>query len=349
MAPTYAKGNNRKQAKSFLVVSLIATVVLLWAGGRNSKAQDYSPKRVDVASAPINQRRSAFTAASPQEKSEAFRTRLALYLARHPGLNQTQQQTLLMGISVAVPELYETPTENPEWKAKFQGQLKEFQSRVLASFSRDDAGAIFASMANLDGQDDSLRNYRETIALSMAERRRVFLAASAKDKSDLWRTHLALYIAKHSELADAQKIIILEGMSLATPEFFAVPFGGADWKDKVGAPIKAFQNHILGVFSKPNAGKVFATLGDPQFPGEPAIARFASPLSTEPARDDSRSMFVLARFDAPAMPDCECNKDESFCGVNYVCGNGQCQYTQYGCGYFWLNQCNGNCNDRNED
>jgi hypothetical protein len=330
----------------------VALGVFLCGTNLSSKAQENAHKPVDISSVPMERRRSAFSAASPQEKSEAFRTRLALYLAHHSQLNETQKRILLDGISLAAPQLYEIPRESPEWKSKVGEPVSRFQTSVLSGFSRDESGAIFAGMANLDNQDEFLQKYREVVALPMAHRRGAFLAASSQDKSDLWRTHFALYIAKHPELTDAQRIIILEGMTLVAPQLFAVPFGGEEWKVKVTDTLKAFSNHILGVFSKPDAGKIFATLGDPQFPSEPKLGRSAPALLAQPARDDSQAMFVLTRFaknDELTWVDCECNKSESFCGFSYTCGNAECSTTQYGCGYAWLSQCNGGCLERRED
>lgn len=253
-------------------------------------------------------------------------------------------------MSLATPEMYEVPRDSPDWKTKVEGPIKQFQGRVLYGFSRDEGAKIFAAMADLEGQDDLFQKYREVSELPMRERRAAFGNASPKNKSDLWRVHLALYIAKHPEINEAQKVIILEGMSLATPELFDVRFDNPEWKTKVTEPLRQFKNHALGVFSKEEAGKAFATIGDPQYPdvGPRVKPSTASQVSSRQLGYESRSdMFTLSRFAATNF-DCSCNRDESWCGAGYHCGNDGCDKTVYGCGYFWLNTCNGGCL-RNDD
>lgn len=63
---------------------------------------------------------------------------------------------------------------------------------------------------NIDAAGEALRKYREAAALPMPERRDFFRNLSAADKSNLWRIHLALYLATRPEMSKEQKEIVVE-------------------------------------------------------------------------------------------------------------------------------------------
>jgi hypothetical protein len=328
---------------------LVMACILLSLG--TLKGQDPLQRYGEVSTLPMEKRRAEFGKASPKEKSDLFRTHLALYVAKHPELSNYQNQIILDGMALATPERYEVPTNSPDWKLKVEEPLKQFQGRVLASFSRDEGAKIFATMGQVDAQDDLLQKYREISQLPMGDRRAAFRNASAQDKSDFWRVHLALYVARHPELSEAQKVIISAGLSLVKPELFDVRFDSPDWSAKVAEPLKEFKNNILGVFTKEQAARVFATIGDANYPSDvprvkpSTVSQVSSQLQ---GNQSSGDMFVLTRFAAKnTLPwaDCGCNKSESYCGSSSHCGNDTCNTTQYGCGYFWLNTCNGGCID----
>jgi hypothetical protein len=70
------------------------------------------------------------------------------------------------------------------------------------------------------------------------------------------RTHLALYLARHAELSEDQKAVILEGMSLVTTEVF---IDSPDRKAKFAEPFRQFASRIGAVFSQEEAARIFAT------------------------------------------------------------------------------------------
>jgi hypothetical protein len=348
--------STRKQIIICLLAFAVAACAMLGLGMiRSGKAQDSLQKYEDLSVVPIEKRRAAFSNASPKDKSDLFRTHLAIYLARHAELTEDQRRIILKGISLATPQLYEQPLDNADSKAKTEEQLRQFQVSVLSGFSRDQGAKIFATMGDLAVQDDLFQKYREISALPMRERKAAFKNALPQDKSDLWRIHLALYIAKHPELSEAQIVIILEGMSLVRAELFDVPFDSPEWKPKVKEPLKRFENHILGVFSKEEAARVFATIGDAQNPSDIPRVKLPSTsqvFSRQSGYESRGEMFVLTRFatkNSLAWADCACNRSESWCGSNASCRADTCETTQYGCGYFWLNTCNGGCIDNHLD
>ena len=223
---------------------------------RSGRAQDPLKKYADVAALPMEKRRSAFIEASAKEKSDLFRTHLALYLARHAELNEDQKQIILEGMSLATPERYEVRSDSADWKARVEEPMKQSEIRIRSAFSREEGARIFATLGDQGGQD-LLEKYRDICALPMKKRKDAFRKASPADASDLWRTHLALYLARHPELNDPQSQTILDAMSLATPEFFLAP------PAKVQEHVMLFENRVREIFSRIEGGKIFATLGEP--------------------------------------------------------------------------------------
>ena len=249
-------------------------------------------------------------------------------------------------MSLMKPELYEIKRDNPDWPVRVDGPMKDFRTRMLAVFSRDEAAKIFATLGDREGQDDGLERYRNLSALTMSQRRAAFRNASAKQKSDLWRTHLALYLAKHPELSDALRVIVLEGMSLVTPELFEARSDNPDWKISVSARLKEFENHILSVFSTEEGARVFTILGDPQPPTRIPIAAgwntSTDGFAASSINPKSISAALLVEFSRPNLPDCSCSTSSDWC--NTVCtGTGSCEHSESGCGTFWLYPCNGQC------
>lgn len=105
---------------------------------------------------------------------------------------------------------------------------------------------------------DLLQTYRSLYPLSISERRVLFNRASSKEKSDIWKLHLALALARRAALTTQQQQVLLAGISLATPELFQIPGTDPAWKRKVDEPLKALATRALEVFSKEEAAELFA-------------------------------------------------------------------------------------------
>ncbi len=95
-----------------------------------------------------------------------------------------------------------------------------------------------------------LQSYKDISALPMSGRKDFYRRASSYDKGNLWRVHLALYIVKNPELTGEQKGVVLDAMSMATPELFEIPKDSPAWRIKVGAPLESLTQRALEVFSK---------------------------------------------------------------------------------------------------
>jgi len=315
------------------------------------KGQDPLQRYGDFSALPMEGRRVTFSNASSKDKSDLFRTHLALYLARHSKLSESQKQIILEGMALATPELYELRSDKATSKGKVEEPLRQFEDRVRSVFSKEEGARIFAELGDPATQDDLLQKYRDISALPMQKRRLAFRQASAQDRADLWRTHLALYLAKHPELNPAQKEITMEGMSLATREWFEMRFGSPDWKVSVGDRLTVLDSRIRSVFSKEEGARIFATLGDP----EPLAS--SSRLGSRDLSKASRfqggpqlgkyNVWTVNRFigrdvELAEATDCECTTRSDWC-ANYCGGGKGCTFLETGCGTFWQYPSSGMC------
>ncbi len=342
--------SHRKQTAVFLVACVTATCAILVMGVlRSSKAQDSLQKYSDIASLSAEKRRAAFINASSKDKSDFFRTHLALYLARHSQLSENQTKTILDGISLATPELYELRPDSPGWEEKFQAPMMEFQNRILAAFPKGEAAILFATPGNQPPQDDSLQKYRNLISLTMPLRKTGFRRASPNDKNELWRIHLALYLAHHPELSTEQSKAIVDALAFLTPALFEESSDSRVWETR--AWIKVFEGRVRAVFSTDVGAKIFATLGDLDSPRASSTARPFGMIRPAGWKDDTYlgpRETILARFvetlPQDFLPDCSCNcYDSDWCSSKSHCSCGQCNEGSWGCGLFWAYPCNGRC------
>jgi hypothetical protein len=207
---------------------------------------------------------------------------------------------------------------------------------------------------------DSLQVYEDISALPVPVRKSYFRGTSAANRSDLWKIHLALQLAKRPDLNIEQKEIILAGISLATPELFETPQDVAKIE-----PIQAFKKRALEGFSKQQMAEIFFTLGsgeckacsDSQLQNEVGRGIGIEPIpnalvSPERGLNTSRALnlpiSLVSWHPNPinfsrVADSCTCDSEGchnwgyDFCGKN----NG-CDRTSWGCGLFWLNPCTGN-------
>lgn len=137
---------------------------------------------------------------------------------------------------------------------------------------------------------------------------------SAGNKSEIWKQHLQNYLTDKS-LSNFQKEIVGSFISVISPEIFMSRETGRAFlaKEEVAKLVytskKAFTiNQIYNIFGK---------LG-----GE------------------------TTSFEEDPGSGCTCNASSSFCsGQNVTCINSmwQCTTSSSGCGWLWLQECNGRC------
>jgi DNA-binding MarR family transcriptional regulator len=271
-----------KRASVFLVASLVTTSIMLsletptslsltqvvgqLPGGKAQdplQAQDSLQKYADISALPLGEKRTAFSNASPKDRSDFVRIHLALYLAKHAELNEAQRALILEFMSFLTPELYDVRSDGPDRLARVPEGFRQASKRIRDVFPNDEGVRVFATLG-VPEADDLLKSYRDISALPMADRRATFIKATPKGRSDLVRIHLALYLARNGELNEAQKGLILEFMSFLTPELYDVRSDDHDRLARVSELLRQFQNRILAVFSREEAARIFATLGPPE-------------------------------------------------------------------------------------
>jgi hypothetical protein len=196
----------------------------------------------------------------------------------------------------------------------------------------------------------ALQKYNAMSALAMDQRKAAFRNASIVEKSELWRTHLALFLNKRPQLSELQKDVVLAAMALATPDWFEAR-SGAD-KRRVDVRLRSLEERIVAAFSKEDRVRIFATLG-----GEPApCASTPDQRNTVlPNTINDNETTHLSPFNSwtnePVWQDlqqdetCQCSTESDWCPMFSLCTTGKCTRTNGGCGIFWNYACDGKCRD----
>ena len=227
------------------------------------------------------------------------------------------------------------------WATDFTGYR-----RALTALPQKEETELFANIVGGKADDDILKMYYYVSALPLKERKAAFRNASSKNKSDLWRTHLALFLIKRPELNEWQKEIILTAMSLATPEYFEVRPNSTAWQTKVREPLRSLEEQIFVAFSFKDGAKIFATLGNdteaamltPAHSGSVLLSsiNYKQLSDSGPYKDRT-----FAGQDMFAGPPCECSTDSDWCSISSYCSGTNCSPTPSGCGTLWTYPCNG--------
>jgi len=291
------------------------------------EAAELTPKHTGTFT-PVSHRENFLSGPWTSDKSAQLRVHLALRLVRRPELNEKQVRIILDAMSVV---------DDP----------RALRRRALATFSRHEVADLFA--AGGTAEQDALKRYYDISALPLKERKAAFRNASSNDKSDLWRTHLALFLVKRPDLNEWQKTIILTAMALATPENFEVQSDSVDWKTKVRVRLRALDEQIIAAFSFEDGAKIFGTLGDDSVAAKRAPTDAGSVLldgmNLQPSDPAPYKEWVTIRFTGQDMyrgsGPCECSTDSDWCSLSGYCSGTNCSPTSNGCGTMWSYPCNG--------
>jgi len=281
---------------------------------------------------------------SAQDAASRWKLHLILALIKHPQMNETQVRVILDALSLSSVKSSKE-TRLSEINA---GDIEALKRRALVAFPKSETADLFANLR--EKADDILDLYYYVSSLPLKERKATFRVASSKDKSDLWRTHLALFLIKCPELNDRQKEIILAAMSLTTPEHFEVQATNPAWKVKVREPLRRLEEQILGAFSFRDAVRIFATLGDEAEAAwhAPTESRsvFLNTINFEQVsdlgttKDQMRGRTAGQDMFRGGGP-CECSTDSDWCPLSGYCNGTNCTPTSSGCGTIWSYPCNG--------
>ncbi len=302
-------------------------------------------KYLQMSALPTPDRRNFFSSSSAAEKSNLWRVHLALQLVKRPEFNEGQVRIILEAISFASAEFFASSRE----KTKADDGLQLLTRHALGAFSKNEAADLFANIGGRT-EDDILKKYSDISALPLKIRKALFRNASSVDKTDLWRTHLALFLVKRPDLNAWQREIILEAMSFATPECFDVRSKKPALKAKMDEQLRSLEHRILVAFSFEDGAKIFAMLGDEdgnRSPNQSESALLAG-ITYKQFTNDSRQhkQWNHSRSGIQDIPvdrggSCECSTNSDWCAIGSYCAGTTCSPTQNGCGTFWSYPCNG--------
>jgi hypothetical protein len=226
----------------------------------------------------------------------------------------------------------------------FKGALAE--NRIPPNVQS--AQLLLANITGGEVEDDTVRLYLEISALSLKKRRAAFRNASPNQKSLLWRTHLALFLVKRPEFNEWQRAIIYSAMELVTADYFDVRSDDPAWKTKVQEPSRSLELQILNAFSRLDAAKIFATLGDDAESAKSNASLLLKNIYQTPLSDSGPyKQVILTKLVADdfelEQTSCECSTSSDYCSIWSACRSGGCATTADGCGTFWSYPCNGAC------
>ncbi|HKR15384.1 MAG TPA: bacteriocin fulvocin C-related protein [Pyrinomonadaceae bacterium] len=249
---------------------------------------------------------------SPLERSYLWRVHLGLYLARNSTLSKDQQSLVVEALELVGPKLFNPPDpKDPGGRITLE-RVEQLRQRGLQLFSRSEAAEIFSAVGGAqDGE--ALRKYNELSTLSKGDRKVSFSLMSAENKASLWRIHFGLNLARHPEWTEHQRSIVLEALTMVTPQLYKTPKDD-NWTSLVDQPVRLLIQKALIVFTQEEGAALFAELGFTE----------QSKLSH-----------------APTTRGCACAQDSDWC--NYQCISSGCTVLTWGCGTFGIYACNGRC------
>jgi hypothetical protein len=235
-------------------------------------------------------------------------SRMALPLMRGLGPKPTVRVLRALG------ELRRKPTTEPGGLGRKQFLQLAAGAAVAAGLvlgGRTSAAADTAAKARdwvAANRDRLPQRYDQLAALPLEYRRAVFAESSTQVRARLWLDHLDHYLATHPDLETAQTKILDRAHALV-PKVFA---GG---REATSAERARLKKDAIARFGFEEARAILATLG-------PSERR------------------------SPAAPrDCECSWADSWCTPLLACTNYPitCEYSDSGCGDFWIWPCDGVC------
>lgn len=253
---------------------------------------------------------------SPVERSYIWRLHLGLYLARtNSTLTRDQQNIILETLNVISPQLFNPPDpNNPTARSMTLERVDQLRRRGLQVFSKDEAAEIFSAIGRAqDGE--ALRRYTELSELSIRDRKVSFNLMGAEQKASLWRVHFGLNLARHPEWTEQQRSIVLEAITMTTPQLYTLPKDN-NWTRRVDEPVRLLTQKALLVFTKQQGAALFSELGFPE----------------QPRSNHARR---------PIMGGCGCSQESDWC--SHQCVGAECTVLTWGCGTFGLYACNGTC------
>jgi hypothetical protein len=153
---------------------------------------------------------------------------------------------------------------------------------------------------------------------AQAENKAKFRTLTNSQKAQVWRYQLTLRLDAES-LTPEQRAAVVKAIGTLTAEFFA---------KQDAAQVKALSDELLKVFTKEEYARYFTKIG------QGATQNYLSKIKLDPNR----------------RAECDCNDAAAplctSCPHNSPFG---CTASNWGCGPFWVLQCNGTCKSGYEE
>lgn len=103
------------------------------------------------------------------------------------------------------------------------------------------------------------QKYTPISVLPVPDPRNLF-KGRARDRSVLWKTHLAVQLVKHPQWDHRQRQIILDAISLSTPEFFTASNTTVSHKTKADDGFESLARRAVSAFPKDQAVQLFGNV-----------------------------------------------------------------------------------------
>ncbi len=140
---------------------------------------------------------------------------------------------------------------------------------------------------------------------------------------NIWKVQLAYYLASDADLNNSQQEFILQTIDFLTPEAFEFPKADVE-RIKFEEEVQKFETEAQQLFTKEKAFEIFARLGFSGNCESPNIYSEMPEIASE----------------------CSCSQSYGGCSTTNFCASGGCNSTWYGCGFIYVQSCNGECRRR---
>ena len=138
----HARQDLRRRALTAFPKNEVANLFDNLNGGQSDK--EVLEKYYDFSAVPLRGRKILFRRSPASNKSGLWRTHFALYLIKHPELNEWQKEIILAAMSLTTPEYFEARSRRPDWEAK----VRELESKIVVAFPLEEAANIFATLGS---------------------------------------------------------------------------------------------------------------------------------------------------------------------------------------------------------
>lgn len=177
--------------------------------------------------------------------------------------------------------------------------------------------------------------YRELSLMPQDARKIAFKELSPQTRDEVWLTHLKNYLQVRGDLTDAERSVIFEAMGLLSNGLASGSEDDPSWPLKAFRPLQALEIRANSVCRRDVVKEAFGVLG-------PATNQASMREKSERTRP---GFGAIAPMGNPVY-DCDCNQGHDFCGSPtspIVCTGLSCRTSDQGCGWFWLQACDGLC------